>query len=64
MPVTLDQGQIGQLVSTSGIIVRISQPTILKTVQRMNCKKCKHVTFIKVSVLVNVSNIHFVTFVS
>lgn len=47
VPVTLDQGQIGQLVSTSGIIVRISQPTILKSVQRMNCKKCKHVTFIK-----------------
>ncbi|KAK1122278.1 hypothetical protein K0M31_009501 [Melipona bicolor] len=45
VPVTLDQGQIGQLVSTNGIIVRISQPTILKTVQRLVCTDCKHVTF-------------------
>ncbi|XP_043513790.1 DNA helicase MCM9-like isoform X1 [Frieseomelitta varia] len=45
VPVTQNQGQIGQLVSTSGIIVRISQPTILKTVQRLICTECKHVTF-------------------
>ncbi|OAD61088.1 DNA replication licensing factor MCM9 [Eufriesea mexicana] len=44
VPLALDQGQIGQLVSMSGIIVRISQPTILKSVQRYICRKCKHVT--------------------
>lgn len=49
MPVTLDQGEIGQLVSTSGIIVRISQPKVLKSVQRHYCRKCKHVTSAKVS---------------
>lgn len=49
MPVTLDQGQIGQLVSTSGIIVRISQPKVLKSVQRHYCRKCKHITLAKVS---------------
>lgn len=47
VPVTLDQGQIGQLVSTSGIIVRISQPKVLKSVQRHYCRKCKHVTLAK-----------------
>ncbi|XP_043794783.1 DNA helicase MCM9-like [Apis laboriosa] len=47
VPVTLDQGQIGQLVSTSGIIVRISQPKVLKSVQRYYCRKCKHITLAK-----------------
>ncbi|XP_076755328.1 DNA helicase MCM9 [Xylocopa sonorina] len=47
VPVTLDQGQIGQLVSTSGTIVRISQPTVLKSIQRYSCKKCKDVTMVK-----------------
>ncbi|XP_012340480.1 DNA helicase MCM9-like isoform X4 [Apis florea] len=47
VPVTLDQGEIGQLVSTSGIIVRISQPKVLKSVQRHYCRKCKHVTSAK-----------------
>ncbi|XP_054009344.1 DNA helicase MCM9-like [Hylaeus anthracinus] len=47
VPVTVDQGEIGQLVSTSGIAVRISQPTVLKLVQRYSCKKCKHVTLVK-----------------
>ncbi|CAK9819692.1 DNA helicase MCM9 [Anthophora quadrimaculata] len=47
VPVSLDQGQIGQLISTSGIIVRISQPTVLKVIQRYSCKSCKHVTLAK-----------------
>ncbi|KOC66574.1 DNA replication licensing factor MCM9 [Habropoda laboriosa] len=47
VPVTFDQGQIGQLVSTSGVIVRISQPTVLRVIQRYSCKKCKHVTMAK-----------------
>ncbi|KZC07133.1 DNA replication licensing factor MCM9 [Dufourea novaeangliae] len=47
VPVTVDQGQIGQLVSTSGIAVRISQPTVLKLVQRYSCKKCNHITVAK-----------------
>ncbi|XP_043257619.1 DNA helicase MCM9-like [Colletes gigas] len=47
VPVTVDQGQIGQLVSTSGIAVKISQPTVLKLTQRYSCKKCKHVALIK-----------------
>ncbi|XP_076180354.1 DNA helicase MCM9 [Ptiloglossa arizonensis] len=46
VPVTVHQGQIGQLVSTSGIVVRVSQPTVLKVVQRYRCKKCKHINFV------------------
>ncbi|XP_017893509.1 DNA helicase MCM9-like [Ceratina calcarata] len=47
IPVILDEIQIGQLVSTSGIIVRISQPTLLKSIQRYCCSKCKHVMLVK-----------------
>ncbi|XP_076649480.1 DNA helicase MCM9 isoform X2 [Halictus rubicundus] len=47
VPFTVDQGQIGQLVSTSGIAVRVSQPTVLRLVQKYNCKKCKHTTILK-----------------
>ncbi|XP_076240123.1 DNA helicase MCM9 [Calliopsis andreniformis] len=47
VPIAMEQGQIGHLISTSGIVVRISQPTVLKLFQRYNCKKCKHVTIVK-----------------
>lgn len=39
----------GQLVSITGITVRISQPTMLTKVKRFLCKKCANITTIKVS---------------
>ncbi|XP_078053444.1 DNA helicase MCM9 [Augochlora pura] len=47
VPFTVDQAQIGHLVSTSGIAVRVSQPAVLRTIQKYNCKKCKHTTILK-----------------
>lgn len=50
VPIKFDTGQIGQLVSTSGIVVRMSQPTVMKLKKRFICKKCKHVNVAKVSI--------------
>ncbi|KMQ93010.1 dna replication licensing factor mcm9 [Lasius niger] len=47
VPIKIDIGQIGELVSTSGIVVRMSQPTIMKLKKRFVCKKCQHVSVIK-----------------
>jgi len=41
VPIKIDVGQIGELVSTSGIVVRMSQPTVMKMKKRFNCRKCK-----------------------
>lgn len=47
VPIKIDTGQIGQLVSTSGIVVRMSQPTIMKIKKRFVCKKCEHISVVK-----------------
>ncbi|XP_008557457.1 DNA helicase MCM9 [Microplitis demolitor] len=39
----------GQLVSITGITVRISQPTMLTKVKRFLCKKCANITTIKLN---------------
>ncbi|KAL6263429.1 hypothetical protein P5V15_006219 [Pogonomyrmex californicus] len=46
VPIKLDTGQIGELVSTSGIIVRMSQPSVMKMKKRFICKKCKHINIV------------------
>ncbi|XP_012538630.1 DNA helicase MCM9 [Monomorium pharaonis] len=43
VPIKIDVGQIGELISTSGIVVRMSQPTVMKLKRRFICKKCKHI---------------------
>lgn len=58
VPAQIDQLQVGELVSTSGITVRMSHPTILKLIQRYLCKKCEHVTVVEVSL-----NILFTLFI-
>ncbi|KAG7206657.1 hypothetical protein KM043_000333 [Ampulex compressa] len=47
VPVSIDQGRIGELVSAGGIIVRTSQPTVLKLKKRYECKKCNCITVIE-----------------
>ncbi|XP_066582930.1 DNA helicase MCM9-like [Prorops nasuta] len=47
VPPAIDERQIGGLISISGIVVRTSQPTVLKLLKRYKCKKCDHVTLIK-----------------
>lgn len=47
VPIKIDVGQIGELVSTSGIVVRMSQPTVMKMKKRFICKKCKHINLVK-----------------
>ncbi|KAK2581495.1 hypothetical protein KPH14_005159 [Odynerus spinipes] len=47
VPITIHQGQIGELVCTSGITVRTSQPNVIKLKKRFKCKKCKHISIIK-----------------
>lgn len=44
----MQHGQIGELVCTSGIIVRTSQPSVIKLKKKFKCKKCQHVSIIKV----------------
>lgn len=51
VPIKMDVGQIGELVSTSGIVVRMSQPTIMKMKKRFICRKCKHINLVKVGKL-------------
>jgi len=51
VPLKIDVGQIGELVSTSGIVVRMSQPTVMKMKKRFNCRKCKHINLVKVGTL-------------
>lgn len=48
VPIKIDTGQIGELISTGGIVVRMSQPTVIKLNKRFICKKCKHITVVKV----------------
>ncbi|XP_015126143.1 DNA helicase MCM9 [Diachasma alloeum] len=40
---------IGEFVTTTGIAVRISQPSVLKLVKRWYCKKCEHITAVNLS---------------
>ncbi|XP_011862077.1 PREDICTED: DNA helicase MCM9-like [Vollenhovia emeryi] len=47
VPLSVDIGKIGELVSTSGIVVRMSQPTVMKLKKRFVCKKCKHVNIVQ-----------------
>ncbi|XP_012055437.1 PREDICTED: DNA helicase MCM9-like [Atta cephalotes] len=47
VPIKMDVGQIGELVSTSGIVVRMSQPTIMKMKKRFICRKCKYINLVK-----------------
>lgn len=49
VPIKIDTGQIGELISTSGIVVRMSQPTVMQLKKRFICKQCKHVTVVNVS---------------
>lgn len=48
VPIKIDVGKIGELVSTSGIVVRMSQPTVMKLRKRFVCKKCKYINTVKV----------------
>lgn len=47
VPITIHQGQIGELVCTSGITVRTSQLSVIRLKKRFRCKKCKHISVIK-----------------
>ncbi|XP_015599032.1 DNA helicase MCM9 [Cephus cinctus] len=47
VPQRVDQGQIGELVFTAGITVRTSQPTVIKLLKHYECRKCKHITTVK-----------------
>ncbi|XP_015190524.1 PREDICTED: DNA helicase MCM9-like isoform X1 [Polistes dominula] len=47
IPIKVQDAQIGELVTTSGITVRTSQPSVIKLKKRYKCKKCKHVSVIK-----------------
>ncbi|XP_033209022.1 DNA helicase MCM9-like isoform X2 [Belonocnema kinseyi] len=44
VPVKAHLGEIGELVTIVGIVVRMSQPIVIKLSKRYNCRKCKHVT--------------------
>ncbi|XP_071564040.1 DNA helicase MCM9 isoform X1 [Temnothorax nylanderi] len=46
-PLKIDVNKIGELVSTSGIVVRMSQPTVMKLKKRFVCRKCKHINIVK-----------------
>lgn len=45
----MQHGQIGELICTSGITVRTSQPSVIKLKKKFKCKKCQHVSIIKVA---------------
>ncbi|KAK0171671.1 hypothetical protein PV328_005094 [Microctonus aethiopoides] len=47
VPVTISQGEIGELVSVTGITVRISQPTCLQLVKKYSCNKCEYITVVE-----------------
>ncbi|XP_035717705.1 DNA helicase MCM9-like isoform X1 [Vespa mandarinia] len=47
VPITMQHGQIGELVCTSGITVRTSQPSVIKLKKKFKCKKCQYVSIIK-----------------
>ncbi|XP_031784957.1 DNA helicase MCM9 [Nasonia vitripennis] len=47
VPENIDQAEIGELVSTHGFVVRISQPSVSIVAKHLLCKKCKHVTVAK-----------------
>ncbi|EZA51963.1 DNA replication licensing factor MCM9 [Ooceraea biroi] len=47
VPIKLDMGEIGELVTTSGIVVRMSQPTVMKLKKRFTCRKCKGTNIVK-----------------
>lgn len=49
VPVKEHLGSIGELVSIVGIVVRMSQPTVLKLSKQYNCRKCKHISKVNVS---------------
>lgn len=51
VPIKIDVGKIGELVSTSGIVVRMSQSTVMKLKKRFVCRKCKHINTVKVGKL-------------
>ncbi|XP_044013038.1 DNA helicase MCM9-like isoform X2 [Aphidius gifuensis] len=42
-----NQNDFGELVVTSGITVRISQPSIIKLMKKFSCKKCEFITEVK-----------------
>ncbi|XP_034939712.1 DNA helicase MCM9-like [Chelonus insularis] len=46
-PLFIKNEEIGALVSRTGITVRISQPTVMKLIKRFSCKKCDHITEVK-----------------
>jgi DNA replicative helicase MCM subunit Mcm2 (Cdc46/Mcm family) len=46
----MDNDKIGQLVTTSGIVVRMSQPTIIRLKKCYICTKCKSTHEVKVSI--------------
>lgn len=48
VPESIEQAEIGELVSTTGFVVRLSQPTVLTTAKHLHCKKCQHTTIVKV----------------
>ncbi|KAI4503342.1 hypothetical protein M0802_001564 [Mischocyttarus mexicanus] len=47
IPIMVQDAQIGELVSTNGITVRTSQPSVIKLKKRFKCRKCKHVSILK-----------------
>ncbi|XP_014225691.1 DNA helicase MCM9-like [Trichogramma pretiosum] len=44
---TIDQAQIGEMVSMSGFVIRISQPSVTLVAKHLLCKKCQHITIAK-----------------
>ncbi|KAJ8683906.1 hypothetical protein QAD02_019698 [Eretmocerus hayati] len=47
VPQGIDQANIGELVFTPGFVVRISQPSVSTIAKHLACKKCKHITVVK-----------------
>ncbi|XP_058800942.1 DNA helicase MCM9-like isoform X2 [Phymastichus coffea] len=43
----IDQAKIGELISTTGFVVRISQPSVSTVSKHLLCKKCEYITIVK-----------------
>jgi len=50
VPIKMDNDKIGQLVTASGIVVRMSQPTIIRLKKCYICTKCKNIHEVKASI--------------
>ncbi|XP_051163517.1 DNA helicase MCM9-like [Leptopilina boulardi] len=49
IPVKEHLGEIGELVSIVGIVVRMSQPLVMKLSKQYYCRKCKHTSIVNMA---------------